>query len=473
MDENGWRYNMIAAHLFPFELIEKNSRIVIYGAGNVGREYMDQLEISHWCEILFLVDKNYDKQKGLSKPVCNPTILISEKEFDYIVIAIDSKEIVKEVEEGLISLGVAKNKIISTSNRTFYQIYHEKDELDDNYPDTLRIGFGPIGGLGDYVIALCVFEEIIRYAPQCKIDVFGNITFGKAIYGLHPNVNTVLSSKDFTSNTKQYDIVIEVEHVVYIHEFNYKKTQRLYPELAECLKQIVDRFTEYHVNISMQQYRDAIWIKRAELRGLNRYTILSHDGIFSNLNQKVNILFNDAFLDSYNDLGLKKYITINRGADDVLKDGRMQVKVWPKEYYEEFITAFKKKYPVIEVLQLGGDNSEKIDGVDRYLFGKEFELVKYILKSAIFHLDCEGGLVHLASQIGTKCVVLFGPTPIHYYSYENNINIVSEKCNNCMGVTFDWYVKCYRGMEKQECMYSITPQIVMERIGPYMMQYIR
>lgn len=460
---------MITAHLFPFELVEKNSRIIIYGAGNVGREYLDQLEISNWCEVLFLADKNYEKQKGLSKPVCNPCKIVEEKDYDYVVIAIDSEEIVKEIVRNLIDAGVETNKIISANNRTFNQAYPTTDEIEDYDRDTLWIGFGPLGGLGDYVVTLSVLEEILRYAPQCKIDIFGKETFGKAIYGMHPNVNSILSSKDFTSNTKKYDIILEVEHVIYIHKFNFNKTNSLYPELAERLERIRERFVEYHVNISIQQYRDAIWIKRAELRGLNRYTVLSHDGILDNLKQKVNILFDSSYEEAFNRLGLKKYITINRGADDVLRDGRMQVKVWPKEYYEEFIREWKLTYPDIEVIQLGGAGSEKIIGVDRYLFGYDFELVKYILKNAIFHLDCEGGLVHLASQIGTKCVVLFGPTPVQYYGYESNINIVSESCNNCMGVAFDWYVKCYRGMERQECMYSILPRLVMKRVESYMM----
>ena len=91
------------------------------------------------------------------------------------------------------------------------------------------------------------------------------------------------------------------------------------------------------------------------------------------------------------------------------------------------------------------------------------ELQNYILRGAAFHLDIEGGLVHLASQLDTKCVVLFGPTPIAYYGYQTNINIQAGECHGCYWLEND-YQQCYRRMAKPECMHAITPELVMERV---------
>ena len=63
--------------------------------------------------------------------------------------------------------------------------------------------------------------------------------------------------------------------------------------------------------------------------------------------------------------------------------------------------------------------------------GESLELVKYVLKGSLLHIDCDSGLVHLATQLGTKCVVLFGQTSVWYFGYEQNINIVSKVCNSC------------------------------------------
>ena len=95
------------------------------------------------------------------------------------------------------------------------------------------------------------------------------------------------------------------------------------------------------------------------------------------------------------------------------------------------------------------------------------EIVKHILRHAIFHLDIDAGLVHLATQLGTKCIVLFGPTPVDLLGYPQNINITAGDCQGCAGLYDDLY-KCARNMDKPECMYSITPELVLEHVEKYL-----
>ena len=48
-------------YLFPYELIKANSRIVIYGAGRVGRAYMKNLIKTNYAKVAAWVDKAYEK----------------------------------------------------------------------------------------------------------------------------------------------------------------------------------------------------------------------------------------------------------------------------------------------------------------------------------------------------------------------------------------------------------------------------
>ena len=48
------------AWLFPFEKIEKNSTIVLYGAGSVGYEFYCQLTHSGYCKEIIWVDSQYE-----------------------------------------------------------------------------------------------------------------------------------------------------------------------------------------------------------------------------------------------------------------------------------------------------------------------------------------------------------------------------------------------------------------------------
>ena len=51
--------------LFPFDKVNKNERIVIYGAGVVGTQYVEQNNQLNYCQIILWVDK-YSKKSGVS-----------------------------------------------------------------------------------------------------------------------------------------------------------------------------------------------------------------------------------------------------------------------------------------------------------------------------------------------------------------------------------------------------------------------
>ena len=122
--------------------------------------------------------------------------------------------------------------------------------------------------------------------------------------------------------------------------------------------------------------------------------------------------------------------------------------------------------PNLCIVQVDAKGTTKVAECDKYIIGESLDVAAYALKCAQLHIDNEGGLVHLASQLGTKCTVLFGPTPISYYGYKENINIQAGNCHNCYWLTGN-FVSCYRRMKKPECMYSITPEMVMEKVEEY------
>lgn len=96
-------------YLFPFERVNKNSRIIIYGAGKVGHEYYDQVKQLQYAEIVLWVDKNYYVYKNEN---INSIDKILDIEYDYLVIANASKNIIQSIIKELIALGVPRSKII-------------------------------------------------------------------------------------------------------------------------------------------------------------------------------------------------------------------------------------------------------------------------------------------------------------------------------------------------------------------------
>lgn len=103
--------------LFPFELIKKNSKIVIYGYGNMGKQYVRQIRKSHWCSIEMIIDRAYLDLKEEEEEIFPLTALNASMKFDYIVISIAKKEVIEEVERQLFEMGIEKDKIISEKSR--------------------------------------------------------------------------------------------------------------------------------------------------------------------------------------------------------------------------------------------------------------------------------------------------------------------------------------------------------------------
>lgn len=102
-------YVYMREFLFPFDRVEKGKKIVLYGAGNVGKTYFKQLTKIGYCRELYWVDKNADYI--LDK--CVKSIdYIENIEFDYVVIAIENINICDSVKNWLISKGIDKDKII-------------------------------------------------------------------------------------------------------------------------------------------------------------------------------------------------------------------------------------------------------------------------------------------------------------------------------------------------------------------------
>ncbi len=99
-------------YLFPFDKLPKESRIVIYGAGKVGKSYWKCLQSCNYARKLYWVDKKYAKLQKMGIPVESPRIL-SQIEFDYIVIAVSDEKIAEEIKADLKNIKhTADSKIV-------------------------------------------------------------------------------------------------------------------------------------------------------------------------------------------------------------------------------------------------------------------------------------------------------------------------------------------------------------------------
>jgi len=136
---------MMKIGLFPFELVEKSSRIIIYGYGALGHQYLLQIGKSKYCEILYFVDQNYLDYRN--DPRCRVVSLETlyrepQENYDRVLIAIDDPEISGKVKETLHMGGIPQERIIVTKETRIYdwdwpvkisekQLYEEEAALEE------------------------------------------------------------------------------------------------------------------------------------------------------------------------------------------------------------------------------------------------------------------------------------------------------------------------------------------------------
>ncbi len=468
MESNRYQY------LFPFEKVRCGSRVLIYGAGILGIEYIKQINITGYCNLIGMIDQNAKDYKEYSIDVYEPSE-IHALVFDYVIIAVRSGVHFTEIKRNLMNEGVAEEKIVCVFEREYSDLQLTKCDDADVYHGLAyeitdcSVAIIVSGGIGDMIIGKRFVQEIIRIIPACKIDIYYGTTgsFIKYLYSDCENINQIVHDKgiNYRANRDKYGLALDVVSTRYVHvdnliENNFEKE---YPESLQILKKLKRETEEEGFNL--QTIKSVIYQRRM-YKGQNAYTAFNYNGTFDIKDISVSIPLLESAKEQFMQLGLKRYITVNFGVG-ATKDTNKYAKAWSFDYMEKFIMLFKEKYGDIQVVQLGTKDARRLANADVHLLGQEFGVVSHILNNSTFHLDIEGGLVHIASQLGTKCIVLFGPTQVKYFGYENNINICSECCRDCHGLYKNTII-CARGMEEPECMYSITPEIVMAEVDRYL-----
>ena len=95
---------------FPEKIFPKNIRLVLYGYGEVGRDFYQQIVDSGNFRLVAVVDKNYREIADKTVEV-KPVEEVCNLEFDFILIAVLDKATAEKIRDSLLCRGIASNKI--------------------------------------------------------------------------------------------------------------------------------------------------------------------------------------------------------------------------------------------------------------------------------------------------------------------------------------------------------------------------
>ncbi len=97
---------------FPASRIKQYGKVILYGAGCVGKKYFEQVSVTNICRIVAWADRNYKnigEIHGIS--IIEPKDIL-DKTFDHVVVANADYKIKQSIFADLLKMGVPQKKII-------------------------------------------------------------------------------------------------------------------------------------------------------------------------------------------------------------------------------------------------------------------------------------------------------------------------------------------------------------------------
>ncbi|MDR2603128.1 MAG: methyltransferase domain-containing protein, partial [Puniceicoccales bacterium] len=362
----------------------------------------------------------------------------------------------------------------------YFCVYGIPRRLAKRSGDKLKIAIVISGGIGDTLIYGTAIKELSkRINHGHSIDLYTNEKGRRII------LDFVFSKAHFISNLVEanfwnilkkhrYDAIIRIDRFTNVLYCNFEYTEKKSKWLENFCKKNKEFFTEYckffehspHYHTLIDQW--SILNNRTKVQEPDQCGLLGIDNsthLFLNIEPK-----NIEILKSF---GLEEiqYITVQRGINAYEKLSE-SMRMWPIRYHEKFIELFHRAYPNIKVVQLGHSDKlcKSMDGTDVNLTGKtSLGELAVLLKHSLFHLDGEGGMVHMKRFLNGRSIVIFGPTSEKVFGYPENINLRGNGCSSwCEWVSNDWDNKCLRGFKEAPCMASVSPETVMEAADKFL-----
>ncbi len=102
---------MQMSYMFPWHLFPEHSRVVIYGAGEVGKCFYEQAVRFDYIDLVGIVDKNADSISTMGIPVQKVEAL-AEMEFEYVLVSIINGKTAEAVSNELQARGIEDRKIL-------------------------------------------------------------------------------------------------------------------------------------------------------------------------------------------------------------------------------------------------------------------------------------------------------------------------------------------------------------------------
>jgi ADP-heptose:LPS heptosyltransferase len=331
--------------------------------------------------------------------------------------------------------------------------------------------FGPLailicgsGGIGDALYLTTVIRETSLLFPSANIFVLHENRRAADVFRFNPYVTDTIclegdKLRSFVRACHEIDIFDLVLDVRYAVTYSLPPLSRIPLEFVRTASY---RSAEWQKYVRYRwPHLNNMFAQEVVRRGMSKLDLVGWTSMLPISGaSELDFFIEFTNHNEYRELSGRPYITIHHGADPRMSGlSGLQTKNLPIRIWAEIVPKLAKAG--FAVAQIGETNEELVPGVDFDLRGRtSLDRTAYILKSASAHLDTEGGLVHLARTVNTPSVVAFGPTPVGFFGYSQNVNIPPLVCGSCWWTTDQWSVECPRMLPEPECMSMHSPKVL-------------
>jgi len=331
-----------------------------------------------------------------------------------------------------------------------------KSTNNSKVPDKLKIALIRIGGIGDSLILAGLAKAVKRKYPNSITTLYIRDRIGHSIIENNPSVDKIVICQNMVWEQlldkvllQDYDMVYDNRYATKVYYKDVKRFAKDKLATDKCFEPYIDYYNKfplsnYKLSQAVKITERQLGIQTANLEG-------SDDDLYAFLKR------DDFTLVTMLEGG--KYVTVHN-ASDITR----QTKCWNPKKWTKVVSYLKTRG--YKVIQLGHMNESVIEGVIDLTGRTSLAQTVALLAKSSFHLDSESGLVHLARAVRTRSIVLFGPTPPHFFGYEENVNVETPfKCKAKWWSSDMWWRECPEGYPMPvKCMDAITEQMVVKAV---------
>ena len=163
--------------LFPFASVRPGSRVVLYGAGDVGQTFYHQVAASEYCRVVAWVDRRWSGVRGLPSPFMS----IDEMPhcaFDHVVIALSGNEACNAVAATLEGMGIPAGKLVMPHNGILhFNLCHPADaqptEAESSASAFARLLCGATGIAWTDEASFSASQPVVAAPQQWEMAIVG------------------------------------------------------------------------------------------------------------------------------------------------------------------------------------------------------------------------------------------------------------------------------------------------------------